>query len=65
MVERYELSEEWGDPVLSEYPYGEWVKYEDYERLKREAMNHIASIQKQYDALALAYAELENKVATK
>ncbi len=44
---------------------GEFVKYEDYERLKEEAMDHIASIQKQYDCLARAYAELEKKVATK
>lgn len=63
MVQRYDLAA----LGTSAHPdnEGHFVKYEDYERLKREAMNHIASIQKQYDALALAYAELENKVATK
>ena len=34
MVKRYELSEEWGEPVMSEYDHGEWVKYEDYAALK-------------------------------
>lgn len=59
----YRFSE--GDEGLYPDANGDWVEYEDYERLRREAMDHIASIQKQYDALARAYAELENKVATK
>lgn len=47
MVKRYELSESWGVPELSEYDHGEWVSFEDYEKLEQK-----------YDSLRNAAAEL-------
>ena len=52
MVQRYELEEMSRNPFesyrcLEENEEGEWVKYEDYERLKQEFMDYVVIKEKQ------------------
>lgn len=44
-VKRYEATAEWGNPVMSEYSFGEWVEYEDYAALKAECESNAKSAQ--------------------
>lgn len=53
MVKRYELSESWGVPELSEYDHGEWVSFEDYEKVvekARELLREAAAVYRLYNA---------------
>ena len=34
MVQRYELSEKWGQPEMAKYAYGDYVEYDDYLQLE-------------------------------
>jgi len=36
MVQRYEATTEWGEAVMSEYDFGDYVAYEDYQKLEAE-----------------------------
>ena len=53
MVKRYELSESWGVPELSQYDHGEWVSFEDYEKVAdkaRERLREAAAVYRLYNA---------------
>lgn len=34
MVQRYELSDRWGQPEMAKYAYGDYVEYDDYLQLE-------------------------------
>jgi len=36
MVQRYEATTEWGEAVMSKYDFGDYVAYEDYQKLEAE-----------------------------
>lgn len=50
MVQRFELSEEWGNPVMSEYDHGDWVSYEDYAALVKAVENYIDGMTHEFDS---------------
>lgn len=44
MVQRYELSEKWGQPEMAKYDWGDYVEYDDYLQLEaklREFAEHV------------------------
>lgn len=67
MVQRYELSEEWGNPVMSEYDHGDWVSYEDYQNISAKAKmladviaRFMGNERVDFYAALDAYGEVEN-----
>lgn len=34
MVQRYELSEKWGQPEMAKYDWGDYVEYDSYKELE-------------------------------
>lgn len=39
MVQRYELSEKWGQPEMAKYDWGDYVEYDSYKELERKLRN--------------------------
>lgn len=40
MVQRYELSDKWGQAEMAKYAYGDYVEYDDYLKLEAELQKY-------------------------
>lgn len=58
MVQRYELSEKWGQPEMAKYDYGDYVEYDSYKELDNYYQERIADANEEIEALAARLAEV-------
>ena len=58
MVQRYELSEKWGQPEMAKYDYGDYVEYDSYKELDDSFQDYITTTDMEIEGLVARLAEV-------
>ena len=58
MVQRYELSEKWGQPEMVKYDWGDYVEYDSYKELDGYYQERIADANEEIEVLIARLAEV-------
>lgn len=58
MVQRYELSEKWGQPEMAKYDYGDYVEYDSYKELDDSFQDYITTTDMEIEGLVSRLAEV-------
>lgn len=58
MVQRYELSEKWGQPEMAKYDYGDYVEYDSYKELDNSFQDYITVTDMEIEGLVARLAEV-------
>ena len=58
MVQRYELSEKWGQPEMAKYDWGDYVEYDSYKELDDYYQERIADANEEIEVLVTRLAEV-------
>lgn len=58
MVQRYELSEKWGQPEMAKYDWGDYVEYDSYKELDDYYQERIADANEEIEVLVARLAEV-------
>lgn len=58
MVQRYELSEKWGQPEMAKYDYDDYVEYDSYKELDDSFQDYITTTDMEIEGLVSRLAEV-------
>ena len=58
MVQRYELSEKWGQPEMAKYDWGDYVEYDSYKELDDSFQDYITTTDMEIEGLVARLAEV-------
>lgn len=58
MVQRYELSEKWGQPKMAKYDLGDYVEYDSYKELDDSFQDYITTTDMEIEGLVARLAEV-------
>lgn len=58
MVQRYELSEKWGQPEMAKYDYGDYVEYDSYKELDDSFQAYITTTDTEIEVLVARLAKV-------
>ena len=58
MVQRYELSEKWGQPEMAKHDYGDYVEYDSYKELDDSFQDYITTTDMEIEGLVSRLAEV-------
>lgn len=58
MVQRYELSEKWGQPEMVKYDWGDYVEYDSYKELDDSFQDYITTTDMEIEGLVSRLAEV-------
>ena len=58
MVQRYELSEKWGQPEMAKYDWGDYVEYDSYKELDDRFQDYVIETDMEIEGLVSRLAEV-------
>lgn len=58
MVQRYELSEKWGQPEMVKYDWGDYVEYDSYKELDDSFQDYVVTTEMEVAELVARLAEV-------